>query len=308
MSIILAQSEYQRPSDGYVNASKLCMYANRKISTYLRAYDTKKFLQTLSSDVQICTSLLVIVVKGNFTNGQEQGTWVHPRVAVHLGQWLSPDFAVLVSKWVIDWMSGTSQPKTKQILGRPTLPALKPAETYYSNARAHALKLAVPAERKEQIKVLQENEKNEAFLDSLHHSQWTQRELLENFLEAMDILVEECLVGQWHYRKYWYELDNAAVRTYHIAISEPQLVWGILTNRVDVPYTWGDIEDLATSLGKGIQEKENFITSPTSPKWIKKECLILNVGNSFYLHEANFSDSYERRIGRRLGYQPGFME
>jgi hypothetical protein len=35
-----------------------------------------------------------------------QGTWVHPQVAIHLGQWASPKFAVLVSKWVFEWMSG----------------------------------------------------------------------------------------------------------------------------------------------------------------------------------------------------------
>ena len=36
----------------------------------------------------------------------EQGTWVHPRVAVNLGQWLSPQFAVKVTEWVFDWMAG----------------------------------------------------------------------------------------------------------------------------------------------------------------------------------------------------------
>lgn len=35
-----------------------------------------------------------------------QGTWVHPQVAINLGQWASPKFAVLVSKWVFEWMSG----------------------------------------------------------------------------------------------------------------------------------------------------------------------------------------------------------
>ncbi len=35
-----------------------------------------------------------------------QGTWVHPHVAINLGQWASPKFAVLVSKWVFEWMNG----------------------------------------------------------------------------------------------------------------------------------------------------------------------------------------------------------
>ena len=35
-----------------------------------------------------------------------QGTWVHPQVAINLGQWASPKFAVLVSTWVFEWMRG----------------------------------------------------------------------------------------------------------------------------------------------------------------------------------------------------------
>lgn len=35
-----------------------------------------------------------------------QGTWVHPQVAINLGQWCSPKFAVAVSKWVFEWMRG----------------------------------------------------------------------------------------------------------------------------------------------------------------------------------------------------------
>jgi hypothetical protein len=37
---------------------------------------------------------------------QLQGTWVHPQVAINLGQWASAKFAVLVSQWVFDWFNG----------------------------------------------------------------------------------------------------------------------------------------------------------------------------------------------------------
>lgn len=36
---------------------------------------------------------------------QRQGTFVHPYVAVNLGQWCSPSFAAKVSQWVIDRFS-----------------------------------------------------------------------------------------------------------------------------------------------------------------------------------------------------------
>ncbi|MDB6034900.1 MAG: KilA-N protein, partial [Verrucomicrobiales bacterium] len=37
---------------------------------------------------------------------EERGTWVHPDVAMNLGQWCSPRFAVAVAKWVREWMGG----------------------------------------------------------------------------------------------------------------------------------------------------------------------------------------------------------
>ena len=37
---------------------------------------------------------------------KQQGTWVHPKVAINLAQWLSPQFAVQVSTRVFDWMEG----------------------------------------------------------------------------------------------------------------------------------------------------------------------------------------------------------
>jgi hypothetical protein len=47
---------------------------------------------------------LIVTLKGG--RPEEQGTWVHPDVAIHLAQWCSPKFAVAVSRWVREWMSG----------------------------------------------------------------------------------------------------------------------------------------------------------------------------------------------------------
>ncbi|NYZ16645.1 KilA-N domain-containing protein [Azospirillum sp. RWY-5-1] len=103
----------QRAKDGYINATAMCNAALRVFSTYNRSDTTQAFLKVLSVDVQIHTSELVQIVKG----GEQslQGTWVHPRVAIHLAQWLSPDFAVLVSKWVFDWMSGKQMPSAQRL-------------------------------------------------------------------------------------------------------------------------------------------------------------------------------------------------
>lgn len=93
----------QRINDGYVNATALCKASGKLIADYLRLDSTKEFLTELESDVGNPISELVQVVKGG--NPQLQGTWVHPYVAINLGQWLSPKFAVQVSKWVFEWMN-----------------------------------------------------------------------------------------------------------------------------------------------------------------------------------------------------------
>lgn len=98
----------QRAADGYINATAMCTAAGRRIAKYVENDGTTEFLAELSADVRIRTSELIQTTKGG--EPHLQGTWVHPRVAIHLAQWLSPKFAVQVSKWVVDWMSGKGQP------------------------------------------------------------------------------------------------------------------------------------------------------------------------------------------------------
>ena len=96
----------QRPKDGYINATRLCLQAGKRFNDYSRLGGTKDFLDKLSAVTGIpATGLVQIILQGG-NDKLRQGTWVHPKVAVHLGQWLSPTFAVQVSEWVFDWMSG----------------------------------------------------------------------------------------------------------------------------------------------------------------------------------------------------------
>ena len=109
----------QRKSDGYINASHLCDLANKRWHNYFQNRGTKAFVDELSIETGIpALSMwgLVQIRKGGVKN--EQGTWVHPQVAIHLAQWLSPTFAVKVSKWVFNWMSGKpldSQQKNEEL-------------------------------------------------------------------------------------------------------------------------------------------------------------------------------------------------
>src|SRR5690349_6755684 len=99
------QLVHQRAVDGYVNATSMCQAVGKKFNDYSRLATTHQFLEELASDTGIPVSQLVVSQKGN-TSSYQQGTWVHPDVAINLGQWCSPKFAVAVAKWVREWMTG----------------------------------------------------------------------------------------------------------------------------------------------------------------------------------------------------------
>lgn len=105
---------YQRPEDGYINATAMCQAAGKLFGHYRSNTATEGFLGALSADIGIPISALVQSLKGG--EPRLQGTWVHPQVAIHLAQWCSPEFSVKVSKWVYDWVSGRARPAA------PTMP------------------------------------------------------------------------------------------------------------------------------------------------------------------------------------------
>ena len=96
-----------RHRDGYVNATAMCKAAGRAFGGYRRLDSTEAFLTELSAVVHIHTTELIQSVTGGIP--EQQGSWVHPRVAIHLAQWLSPRFAVQVTEWVHDWISNSAK-------------------------------------------------------------------------------------------------------------------------------------------------------------------------------------------------------
>lgn len=100
----------QRAADGYINATAMCRAVGKKLGHYLENKTARAFLEELSSDIGIPISGLVVVIKGG--PSAAQGTWVHPDVAINLGQWCSPKFAVAVSKWVREWLTNTMTPNS----------------------------------------------------------------------------------------------------------------------------------------------------------------------------------------------------
>lgn len=97
----------QRFIDGYINATAMCQAVGKMFNDYSCLKTTQAFLEALESDTGIPVSEQIQSVKGG--GPTVQGTWVHPKVAIHLAQWLSPQFAVSVVNWVHDWMTGSAK-------------------------------------------------------------------------------------------------------------------------------------------------------------------------------------------------------
>lgn len=110
----------QRASDGYINATALCKAAGKLFNDYTRLESTKAFLAVVSEKTGIPVikqkQSLIEVRQGSPDTGG--GSWVHPKIAINLGQWLSPEFAYQVAEWVENWMSG----KAPQIKPGASLP------------------------------------------------------------------------------------------------------------------------------------------------------------------------------------------
>jgi hypothetical protein len=94
----------QRRSDGYINATAMCKAAGKKFNDYSRLSTTQAFMDELSAITGIPAIELAEAKAGNQCENQ-QGTWVHPDVAVNLAQWCSAKFAVQISRWVREWMT-----------------------------------------------------------------------------------------------------------------------------------------------------------------------------------------------------------
>ncbi len=91
--------------DGYMNATDMCKISpKKKPADYFKSKQVELFLEALAVDVKIPASKLVHSAPGR--GNVVQGTWIHPKVAIHMAQWISPEFAVKVVDWVFRYMMG----------------------------------------------------------------------------------------------------------------------------------------------------------------------------------------------------------
>ena len=83
---------FQYRDDEYINLTKLCKQAGKKMGHYFVNQTTKSYINILSNKLGIEPSMLVRTKVGGIPT--EQGTWGHPLVALHFAQWVSPEMYV----------------------------------------------------------------------------------------------------------------------------------------------------------------------------------------------------------------------
>lgn len=89
-----------------VSATQMAKPFGKRVAKWLELNATQDFLQELCEVRDTDITQLIVSVKGNFSDGREQGTWMHEDVAMEFARWLSPKFAI----WCND--------KIKELLAR----------------------------------------------------------------------------------------------------------------------------------------------------------------------------------------------
>jgi hypothetical protein len=135
----------QRANDGYINATAMCQAVGKLFGDYRRRAVTEEFLTELAGSMGIPIDQLVFTVMTG--RNEERGTWVHPDVAVNLGQWCSPKFAVAVARWVREWMSGTFTTKLPYHLERYMANRAAIPITHWSMLNEMTFNLIAPLEQ-----------------------------------------------------------------------------------------------------------------------------------------------------------------
>jgi hypothetical protein len=87
-----------RQSDRYVSGTDMAQAANKLFADWNRLKSTSEYLQELESVMGIPITDLVQVYQGGIP--ENQGTWLHPKVALRFAQWCSAKFAVQVDCWI----------------------------------------------------------------------------------------------------------------------------------------------------------------------------------------------------------------
>ena len=111
--------------DGYLNATQIAAHFGKLPKDYLKTEQTQQYISALAESLSERTKILtdenqiVIVKKGNSKNFT-QGTWLHPKLAIHFARWLNPRFAVWCDEQIEILLNGKISDGIKTVTPKPT--------------------------------------------------------------------------------------------------------------------------------------------------------------------------------------------
>lgn len=103
-------------NDGYLNATAVAAHFGKLPKDFLKNEQTQEYIAELADNLSkrrkilLDKNQLVIVKHG----GNNRGTWLHPKLAVHFARWLDPKFAVWCDEQIEQILSGS--PQTRKAL------------------------------------------------------------------------------------------------------------------------------------------------------------------------------------------------
>ena len=78
--------------DGYINATAIAKQFNKNPKDYLKSKRTQEYIEAVRTILLTEQNQLVIIKQGG--SPEEQGTWLHPKLAIHFARWLDARFAI----------------------------------------------------------------------------------------------------------------------------------------------------------------------------------------------------------------------
>ena len=101
--------------DGFLNASAIAKHFGKAPKDYLKSEQTQQYIAALAENlskgrkIPLEENQLVIVKHG----GNQSGTWLHPKLAIHFARWLDPRFAVWCDEQIEHILSGSLKLETQ---------------------------------------------------------------------------------------------------------------------------------------------------------------------------------------------------
>lgn len=103
--------------DGYLNASAIAKHFGKRVPDFLKTEQNQEYISALAEHLSKTKKIvleenqLVIVKHG----GNQSGTWLHPKLAIHFARWLDPRFAVWCDEQIEHILSGSLKLETRDV-------------------------------------------------------------------------------------------------------------------------------------------------------------------------------------------------